>query len=148
MDISFCSHPSTNKMIAPKFGTWHDSWAVVACAKFCCNMITSNWIRAKWIFHRIWIVMEKSWGKWVPRFLSLAQSKLRLCSANHRSGYWGNLPCDWLSTAWAYSEQEIENGPRTWMSNYISGFLCDVRCNYLPIPIFSGYEVEVIRYWN
>ena len=32
-------------------------------------------------------------------FLSLAQSKLRLCSANHRPGYWSNLPCDWLSTA-------------------------------------------------
>ena len=46
------------------------------------------------------------------RFLSLARSKLRLCSANHRSGYWSNLPCDWPSTAWAYSEQEMENG--TW----------------------------------
>ena len=45
------------------------------------------------------------------RFLSLARSKLRLCSANHRPGYWSNLPCDWPSTAWAYSEQETENGP-------------------------------------
>ena len=47
------------------------------------------------------------------RFLSLARSKLRLCSANHRPGYWSNLPCDWPSTAWAYSEQETENGPRS-----------------------------------
>ena len=39
-------------------------------------------------------------------------SKLRLCSANHRPGYWSNLSCDWPSTAWAYSEQETENGPR------------------------------------
>ena len=38
-------------------------------------------------------------------------SVFRLCSANHRPGYWSNLPCDWLSTAWAYSEQETENGP-------------------------------------
>ena len=43
--------------------------------------------------------------------LSLAQSKLKLCSANHRPGYWSNLPCDWPSTAWAYSEQEAENRP-------------------------------------
>ena len=43
----FCSHPNTNKVIATKFGTWHDSWAVVACAKFGCDMITSNQIRAK-----------------------------------------------------------------------------------------------------
>ena len=66
MEISFCSYPTTNKVIATKFGTWHDGWAVMACAKFCCDMITSNWIRAKWNFHRIWIVMEKSLVKWVP----------------------------------------------------------------------------------
>ena len=45
-------------------------------------------------------------------FLSLAWSKLRLCSANHRAGYFSNLACDWLSIVWAYSEQETENGPR------------------------------------
>ena len=45
------------------------------------------------------------------RFLTLARSKLRLCSANHRPGYWSNLPCDWPSTAWAYSDQEPETGP-------------------------------------
>ena len=38
-------------------------------------------------------------------------SSLRLCSANHRPGYWGNLPCDWPSTVRSYSEQETENGP-------------------------------------
>ena len=37
------------------------------------------------------------------RFLFLARSKLRLCSANHRPGYCSNLPCDWPSTARAYS---------------------------------------------
>ena len=47
------------------------------------------------------------------RFLSHARSKLRLCSANHRPGYLSNLPCDWPSTAWAYSEQETENRPRS-----------------------------------
>ena len=45
------------------------------------------------------------------RCLSLARSKLRLCSANYRPGYWSNLTCDWPSTAWAYSEQETENRP-------------------------------------
>ena len=53
------------------------------------------------------------------RFLSLPRSKLRLCSANHRPGYWSNLPCDWPSTAWAYSEQEPENRPcRCWAIPY------------------------------
>ena len=45
-------------------------------------------------------------------FLSLAWRKLRLCLANHRPDYWSNLPCDWLSTAWAYFKQETENWPR------------------------------------
>ena len=71
MEISFCSHPNTNKVIATIFGTWHDSWAVVACAKFCCDVIISNWIRAKWNFHHIWIVMEKSLVKWVPALIPI-----------------------------------------------------------------------------
>ena len=56
-------------------------------------------------------------------FLSLAQSKHRLCSANHRSGYWSNLPCDWPSTAWAYSKQETENGPwsQHWIHTLVQG---------------------------
>ena len=44
-------------------------------------------------------------------FLSLAQSKLRLYSANHRAGYFSNLAYDWLSIVWAYSKQDTENGP-------------------------------------
>ena len=60
------------------------------------------------------------------RFLSLALSKLRLCSANHRPGYWSNLPCDWPSIAWAYSEEETENGP--WSSIKWDVFLhCSAR---------------------
>ena len=45
------------------------------------------------------------------RFLSFAQSKLRLYSANHRAGYFSNLACDWLRIVWAYSEKETENRP-------------------------------------
>ena len=45
------------------------------------------------------------------RFLSLARSQLRLCSASHRSGYFSNLACDWLNIVWAYSEQQTENAP-------------------------------------
>ena len=54
------------------------------------------------------------------RFLSLAWSKLRLCSANHRAGYFSNLACDWLSIVWAYSEQETENGPRRTHDNIMT----------------------------
>ena len=57
--------------------------------------------------------------KFRARFLSLAQSKLRLCSANHRAGYFSNLACDWLSIVWAYSEQDTENGPSSMI--YVKG---------------------------
>ena len=77
MEISFCSHPNTNKDITTIFGTWHDSWAVVACGKFCCNMVISNWITAKWNFHRIWIVMEKSLVKWARTTVSVDFTHIR-----------------------------------------------------------------------
>ena len=51
-------------------------------------------------------------GKNRACFLFLTRSKLRLCSGNHRTGYFSNLACDWLSIVWAYSEQETENGSR------------------------------------
>ena len=60
-----------------------------------------------WLPGPIFCVLSQIWA----RFLSLARSKLRLCSANHRAGYFSNLACDWLSIVWAYSEQETENGP-------------------------------------
>ena len=62
-----------------------------------------------------WLWWNWEWACWTRAcFLSLAQSKLRLWSANHRAGYFSNLACDWLSIVWAYSELETENGPRTW----------------------------------
>ena len=53
------------------------------------------------------------WKDVWARFLSLTWSKLRLCSADHRAGYFSNPACDWLSIVWAYSEQETENGHRS-----------------------------------
>ena len=70
-----------------------------------CNNFVWNWCNRMNLLSALWILM--TWA----RFLSLARSKLRLCSANHRTGYWSNLSCDWPSTAWAYSEQKTENEP-------------------------------------
>ena len=70
------------------------------------------------------------------RFLSLAGSKLRLCSANHRAGYFSNLACDWLSIVWAYSEQETENRPRTNQS---------FHCIKLPGPWDTNNEQSMIE---
>ena len=39
---------------------------------------------------------------------SVSYSELRLCSANHRAGYFSNLACDWLSIVGTHSEQETK----------------------------------------
>ena len=61
----------------------------------------------------MWTVGRTHWLVWLwfyklvfkedtrAHFLSLPQSKLRLCSANHRAGYFSNLAGDWLSIVWA-----------------------------------------------
>ena len=66
MEISFSSNSITDDHIATKFGTCHDSPAVVPCAKYCSDHFISIWVRAKWNFHHIWIVMEKLLVKWAP----------------------------------------------------------------------------------
>ena len=71
-----------------------------------------------------WPCITLTWSS----FLSLALSKLRLCLAIHRTCYFSNLACDWLSIIWAYSEHKTENGPRclqSWKheSGLFEGFL-------------------------
>ena len=65
IEISFRSHLDSNTVIATKFCTWHDSCAVVACAKICCDLIASNVI-TRWSFHRIWNAGKKSLVKRAP----------------------------------------------------------------------------------
>ena len=62
----FHSHLDSNTVITAKFCTWHDSCAVVTCAKICCGLIASNGITARRSFHRIWIAGKKSLVKWAP----------------------------------------------------------------------------------
>ena len=60
MEISFHSHLESYRMIATKCCTWHDSCAVVACAKICCDLMASNGIMARRSFRRIWIAGKKN----------------------------------------------------------------------------------------
>ena len=73
------------------------------------------------------------------RFLSLARNKLRLCSANHRAGYFSNLACDWLSIVWAYSEQETENGPRWALSSTSKENLVWCAIHQFDIPLYRSF---------
>ena len=73
-------------------------WWFVAC------LVLSHYQNKCWIIFN-WIPNWRSNNK--ACFLSLAQSKLRLCSTNHRPIFWSDGP----STSWAYSEYETGNGP-------------------------------------
>ena len=44
----------------------HDSCAVVACAKICCDLMASNGVMARRSFHRIWIAGRKMLVKQAP----------------------------------------------------------------------------------
>ena len=48
---------------------------VILCAKFCSGQFTKIWMRTKWNFSQIWIVMEKSLTHW-GRVTHLCVSKL------------------------------------------------------------------------
>ena len=66
MEISFHSHLDSKIVIATKFCTWHDSCAVVACAKICCDLMASNGIMTSRSFRRIWIAGKKPLVKRAP----------------------------------------------------------------------------------
>ena len=53
VEISFCSHPSYNQVIAMKFYTWHDSCAVVACAKFCSDIVPYSGVTLRLILSNL-----------------------------------------------------------------------------------------------
>ena len=66
MAISFYSHFDFNTAIATKFCTWHDSCAVVACPKTCCDLMTNNGNTTRQNSHRIWIASIQSLVKRSP----------------------------------------------------------------------------------
>ena len=99
----------------------------------------SRW-KSHWFGAFFVVDMTIKWPVIWVHFLSLARSKLRLCSANHRLGYWCNLLCDWTGTAWAYSEQETENGPwyaMALMWQYCNAYLPQLSASVKSLSVMS-----------
>ena len=86
----------------------YSDWYISSSIELSNRGIVANFIIS---IHRYVISYERLLYETRTCFLLNAQSKVRLCSANHRAGYFSNLACDWLSIAWAYSEQDTENRP-------------------------------------
>ena len=85
------------------------------------NICYSDWHHHGWIWpslimsklqHQFLNILRNFFVMFRAPFLPLAHSKLRLCSASHRAGYFSNMACDWLSIVWTSSEPEAENRPR------------------------------------
>ena len=85
MEISFRSHLDSNTVIATKFCTCHDSYAVVSCARICCDLMASNGITERRNFHCIWIVGKKSVVKGAPVPVNYSRSPTRSCWSGRRS---------------------------------------------------------------
>ena len=58
--------------------TWHDSTAVIPCARICRKVISIDGITVKLIFHQIKIVMEKTSIRWTTESVSVHHFKINL----------------------------------------------------------------------
>ena len=91
-------------------------------------------------------ILLRQWQIWTL-YLSLVLSKLGLCSVNHMAGYFSNLARNWLSIFWAYSEQEAENGPSTYiLCLKIDDHLTTLSCHL--ISIVTGQNVTKRNFDN
>ena len=116
-DMDICSH--TTRPSAAMILTVWNKWALVFHRKQFQLTVPSQYFdmerNAKLIYFHVkvnlaWHFLISHTSNTIYSII-LTRSKLSLCSANHRPGYWSNLACDWPSTVWAYYEQETENGP-------------------------------------
>ena len=60
MEVSFCCHFDSDKLITRQL------YCGSIC-KNCSNMIASNWITTRHIFHLVWIATKKSLVKWTAK---------------------------------------------------------------------------------
>ena len=63
---SFHPHTNFNNMTTINVCTWHDSSAVVPCAKICSGSMTITIITSKLILCSIWVLHEKLLVRWPP----------------------------------------------------------------------------------
>ena len=81
IEISFSSNSKSNDH------TCHNITTAVLCAKYCSYHFIRNWMRAKWNFQHIWIVMDKLLVKWAPGFCIIPIDDW--CDIWH---WWGFIP--------------------------------------------------------
>ena len=106
-----------NKLLFQIFMKIYIFVCILSVCVLCAESMPQSWRKQSTNINNLPNITTKETSKQRPGpvlclLLSLAWSKLRLCSANHRAGYFSNLACDWLSIVWAYYKQETENEPK------------------------------------
>ena len=76
--------------ITTKFCTWHDSCAVLACGKICCELVANYRITGKWSFHRIWILSKKIVSEMSPCPPTCCKQQVSLPASPSRTWHWNN----------------------------------------------------------
>ena len=71
MENTFHFPLDANTVIATKCSTWHDSCAVMTCAKFCCDLMVSKGITTRQNSHWIWIAGKKSFSETGPSCMEI-----------------------------------------------------------------------------
>ena len=103
-----CIKPSIYAVMVHRY-LW---WPVITSWLHCGVTVLSSYVVVQCMGECLWSMSAAPWptlliaGREAQGPFSLALSKLRLCSANNRAGYFSNLACDWLSLVWAYSEKD------------------------------------------
>ena len=89
--------------ITSNLSTWHDSLAVVPCAKFWSDYFIGIWKKHLWNFHRIWITLEKSLVKCTARLVSpgvntvkLEQARLKVEDNSFKCVFFRDNLCVWI----------------------------------------------------
>ena len=88
IEISFYSQPTFNSVITTKFCTCHDSTAVMACAKFCSDLIPRDGMTAKLDIHFIWILRQISRVAWTLGLYSVGVSTDMTFHDSHSLSCW------------------------------------------------------------
>ena len=79
MEISFHSHLDSDTVITTKFCTWHDSCAVVACAKSCCDLYGQQRTYGKATFPSNLNCGQKTVSETGPRARDFDECRWQLC---------------------------------------------------------------------
>ena len=132
-EYSVCFHVNSGKAIASIFFTWHNSFAVVEFAKYCCDLMTRNRMTNRnFIEFEFWSSLWRHQRKHFPRYWPFVPGIHRSPGNYPHKGQWRGASIFSLICAWI-------NG---WVNNGEAGDLRRHRAHYDVTLIWNN------NFWN